>query len=53
MNIPKTMRAMLLTEQRQPLKLAEVPVPVARAGAGADQGAHLRGVPHRPARPGW
>jgi len=27
MNIPKVMRAMLLEEQRQPLKLAEVPVP--------------------------
>jgi propanol-preferring alcohol dehydrogenase len=27
MDIPKTMRAMLLEKQRQPLKLAEVPVP--------------------------
>ena len=27
MNIPEVMRAMLLTEQHQPLKLAEVPVP--------------------------
>ena len=32
MNVPNKMRAMLLTEQRQPLKLAEVPVPIAGAG---------------------
>ncbi len=32
MNVPNKMRAMLLKEQRQPLKLAEVPVPVAGAG---------------------
>jgi propanol-preferring alcohol dehydrogenase len=32
MNIPKTMRAMLLEAQRQPLKLADVPVPQPGAG---------------------
>ena len=32
MNIPKVMRAMLLESQRQPLKLAEVPVPQPLAG---------------------
>jgi alcohol dehydrogenase, propanol-preferring len=32
MNIPKVMRAMLLESQRQPLKLAEVPVPQPTAG---------------------
>ncbi len=32
MDIPTTMRAMLLSEQRQPLKLAEVPVPEPQSG---------------------
>ena len=32
MDVPNRMRAMLLTGQRQPLKLAEVPVPIAEAG---------------------
>jgi propanol-preferring alcohol dehydrogenase len=32
MNVPNKMRAMLLTGQRQPLKLAEVPIPSAGAG---------------------
>ncbi|MFZ2096963.1 MAG: zinc-dependent alcohol dehydrogenase family protein [Anaerolineales bacterium] len=32
MNVPKTMRAMLLEAQRQPLKLADVPVPQPGAG---------------------
>ncbi len=32
MDIPEKMRAMLLKAQRQPLELAEVPVPEARAG---------------------
>jgi len=32
MNVPNTMRAMLLSGPRQPLKLAEVPVPAAGAG---------------------
>jgi propanol-preferring alcohol dehydrogenase len=32
MNIPTTMRAMLLSEQRKPLKMAQVPVPGPKAG---------------------
>jgi alcohol dehydrogenase, propanol-preferring len=32
MNIPQKMRAMLLTEQHQPLKLSEVPIPEAKPG---------------------
>jgi propanol-preferring alcohol dehydrogenase len=32
MNVPNKMRAMLLTEQHQPLKLAEVPVPGPKVG---------------------
>jgi propanol-preferring alcohol dehydrogenase len=32
MEIPKTMRAMLLTEQRKPLKMAEVTIPEPKAG---------------------
>jgi propanol-preferring alcohol dehydrogenase len=32
MNIPMTMRAMLLSEQRKPLKMAQVPVPEPQAG---------------------
>ena len=51
MQIPQTMRAMVLEAPGTSLKYLEVPVP-ARPGAGAHPGPRLRRLPHRPAHRG-